>query len=80
MQKHDHRRSGGGEAGCILFIAAIRRQHFRRAPMQRMIVMVRKSPVERRDGDAVLWFVEGPGLLCAFSNPLRRQQSLSIRQ
>jgi hypothetical protein len=31
-----------------------------------MIVMVRKSPVERRDGDAVLWFVEGPGLLCAF--------------
>jgi hypothetical protein len=31
-----------------------------------MIVMVRKSPVERRDGDAVLWFVEGPGLLCGF--------------
>jgi hypothetical protein len=31
-----------------------------------MIVTVRKSPVERRHGDAVLWFVEGPGLLCAF--------------
>jgi hypothetical protein len=37
-----------------------------------MIVMVRKSPVERRDGDEVSGFVEGPGLLGACSNPLRR--------
>jgi hypothetical protein len=37
-----------------------------------MIVMVRKSPVERRDGDEVLGFVEGLGLLAACSNPLRR--------
>jgi hypothetical protein len=28
-----------------------------------MIVMLRKSPAERRGGDDVLGFVEGPGLL-----------------
>jgi hypothetical protein len=42
-----------------------------------MIVMVRKSPVERRDGDAVLWLVEGPGLLCAF---FKSAQALRSRQ
>jgi hypothetical protein len=43
-----------------------------------MIVMVRKSPVERRDGDAVLAFVEEPGLLGAGSNPLSRFAAANI--
>ena len=35
MQKYERRRRGGGETGRVALIAAVRRQRFRRATMQR---------------------------------------------